>query len=1140
MDFNLDGRFLAIGLDSETVEIWGVEDLTNYPNGILLDSLTEHDDVVSSVAFSPDGTYLVSSSDDEIVVWNTAQIGTDEDAPVRKLNTGSAQDIWDMSFSPDSSFLASVSGDIMDGEIALWSVDLFGTAGAPLITTVSYADDLTSIAFSPDGSLLASGSWNSVQVWNVSNMEMMGTFSKITSLALLDSSSTYVYTISFSPDGNRIFAAGSDGVETWSGDSDGDGYGDPTDLCSDTPFGDEVDGDGCSEGQRDDDMDGVIGVSDSCPSTPQGAIVDATGCVSVAQTEENETGENGTNTGESPNDSQPEAEGFSWIGATFHYVGEILQVSAVLIFYVVVFVFGALLLLWLNDQSDAIMNTLWTSPKKKKMLLKVLGYPNSPLPGAILSSKAIAVSDRSKKMYTEVWRAGPLDEGEEVFRIGVTREGSQDDIHHLSNALYNQYGSAYQWRGSVGEGKSGHRVARAYLRGGKLILAYMDRNEYYTMKNKYLSEEERGAPGNVGAPAPSSPGQRRFLFGKADGKILSHTFETNDRTKIKSTCEGIIEASFRFSQSGAALGSKFGTANQHQESIFTDTPRPMKEGDIAVPPSKLTWLSMQTPPEPEFRDGMLSFLVPPMQWDGPEGDEQKLDESYVTTWVPEPNHLGWLIERKGKKEAGSFTGRSGVERAWEYLVKNPDYQALRKEFKEFIDDNQRGAKVHRINARSMHGDCRAGNFVWRAAKFPGWRSGDGKRYHLIDFGNYNARGSDGTPIFRSGEVTVNGEDVVWIRPFVFGHHQSGDETEDLGLPLAIVYGERPRRAPGLRPDEYPDPLFDLAELIASLLLDIWVDPDPNISRGLDELGIDKKSGEYLLCDIWAEEKEWIDGYPQQCYYQIIKSIDLVNEWVDRIDDKNSHIVGGAEPTKEWFRYAIADRLIYRALLISSNEGCFEIGSEGKVNTPEIALRIARCIIDEAADTVFAEVIDAIRGIWSSTKDYSKGLSWKKDKPDSPPRIDARGNKGTQVNTNVEGEVTFNIREVNVGGLHNHPQSPEGSPEEDYEEDIPLELEYHMDGIDETANPENLRIGDWVYFEEGEVHYHGEILSFHHSGGIPSNVDFVMWAELRAHQHDPDAHLEEGAQHNDRHSNTSEFPVERGMVELHRLRRAWSI
>ena len=66
-------------------------------------------------------------------------------------------------------------------------------------------------------------------------------------------------------------------------DADGDGYGDNSngnnsDLCLNTPPGQVVDSNGCSEQQKDDDLDGVTNNLDACPMTPAGETVDSTGC----------------------------------------------------------------------------------------------------------------------------------------------------------------------------------------------------------------------------------------------------------------------------------------------------------------------------------------------------------------------------------------------------------------------------------------------------------------------------------------------------------------------------------------------------------------------------------------------------------------------------------------------------------------------------------------------------------------------------------------------------------------------------------------------------------------------------------------------------------------------------------------------
>jgi len=61
-------------------------------------------------------------------------------------------------------------------------------------------------------------------------------------------------------------------------DADKDGVLDDADACPNTPKGESVDANGCSESQKDDDNDGVKNNADRCPSTPAGEAVDSDGC----------------------------------------------------------------------------------------------------------------------------------------------------------------------------------------------------------------------------------------------------------------------------------------------------------------------------------------------------------------------------------------------------------------------------------------------------------------------------------------------------------------------------------------------------------------------------------------------------------------------------------------------------------------------------------------------------------------------------------------------------------------------------------------------------------------------------------------------------------------------------------------------
>ena len=64
-------------------------------------------------------------------------------------------------------------------------------------------------------------------------------------------------------------------------DSDDDGVVD--DTCANTPLGETVNADGCSDSQKDTDQDGISDDMDTCENTDEGKKVDATGCTIVIE-----------------------------------------------------------------------------------------------------------------------------------------------------------------------------------------------------------------------------------------------------------------------------------------------------------------------------------------------------------------------------------------------------------------------------------------------------------------------------------------------------------------------------------------------------------------------------------------------------------------------------------------------------------------------------------------------------------------------------------------------------------------------------------------------------------------------------------------------------------------------------------------
>src|SRR5258706_537205 len=186
--YSPDGTRVVSGSEDKTIRIWDAESGT-----VLGLPLMGHTDLVRSVAYSPDGRRIISGSEDYTIrIWD-AETGTAVGNPLE----GHAGAVNSIAYSPDGRHIISGS---YDSTIRIWDADNGTAVGSPL---EGHADWVHSVAYSPDGRHITSASDDhTIRIWDAENGTAVG--------SPLVGHAGPVCSVAYSPDRQRIASGSSD------------------------------------------------------------------------------------------------------------------------------------------------------------------------------------------------------------------------------------------------------------------------------------------------------------------------------------------------------------------------------------------------------------------------------------------------------------------------------------------------------------------------------------------------------------------------------------------------------------------------------------------------------------------------------------------------------------------------------------------------------------------------------------------------------------------------------------------------------------------------------------------------------------------------------------------------------------------
>ena len=192
--FSPDGSMVVTASDDKTAKLWDSE------TGECLHTFEGHTKWVNSAVFSPDGSVIVTASSD-----NTAKMWNVRTGECVQTFEGHTRWVNSATFSPDGNMIVTAS---WDGTAKLWDAN----TGMCIRTLIGHTGWVNSAAFSPDGSKVVTASDDrTVKLWNVKTGECVRTF---------EGHTDDLNSAAFSPDGSKVVTASDDRtVKLWNAET---------------------------------------------------------------------------------------------------------------------------------------------------------------------------------------------------------------------------------------------------------------------------------------------------------------------------------------------------------------------------------------------------------------------------------------------------------------------------------------------------------------------------------------------------------------------------------------------------------------------------------------------------------------------------------------------------------------------------------------------------------------------------------------------------------------------------------------------------------------------------------------------------------------------------------------------------------